>query len=346
MAQMPLPKVSICIPTYNRRHMLRAALWSVLRQTYQDFEVIISDNDSAEDIETEVIAFKDPRVRYFRQKKNIGGVANFVFLQTLARGDYVLFLGSDDLLLPNCLAVAVTALEFQPHCGGAVYMAAHYSDEGFQSLTNMPARNYAGASEYENDREVKGFRYASPSLCLYRRINFERIGGWDPNLLAVIDYDLYARMIRDGGGVIFLHEVLAITRLHENRMSNTCALQWGFYHDAMLMTMRPQYPYGNAYRATALVEQLLWDWRLKKSPWQTLKHAHNMKAFPRVLLHLPWELLRRILLKVRRVVDRRDQGEASASSKWADNTDLDGLERFWQASEMVRTQDMYHRGYP
>src|ERR1035441_140748 len=155
------PKVSICIPVHNRRHMLRAILWSLLRQTFQNFEVIISDNASEEDTEAEVVAMKDSRMRYVRQKKNIGGAANFRFLQTLPRGEYVLFLCSDDLLLPDCLAKAVAALDSQPRCGGVVYMAAHYSENGFQFLSNMPDRDYAGAAEYEDDRTVRDFRFAS-----------------------------------------------------------------------------------------------------------------------------------------------------------------------------------------
>src|SRR5438874_840899 len=136
-----MPKVSICIPTYNRRNMLRATLWSVLRQTYQDLEVIISDNASEEDIKAEVVAANDSRVHYFRQDNNIGAAANFRFLQTLPTGQYVLYLCSDDLLLPDCVEKAVSALEMQPHRGGAVYMAAHYSDKGFEYLSTMPDGN-------------------------------------------------------------------------------------------------------------------------------------------------------------------------------------------------------------
>lgn len=332
------PKVSVCIPTYNRRFMFRATLWSLLRQTYQDFEVIISDNASEEDIEAEVIAANDPRVRYFRQQSNKGAAANGLFLQTLASGDYVLFLCSDDLLLPDCLNRAVGALESQPHRGGVVYMAAHYSEKGFQFLSIMPDRNYAAATEYMDDRAVRDFSFASPSLCLYRRAVFERLGGWHPSLLAVSDWELYSRMVRYGGGVVFHHEVLAIMRLHGNRESNTNALRWDFFHDVMLLSSQPEHQWGNAYRAMALVDQLLWDWRLKRTPRRTLEHAHNMKAFPGVLLYLPWEILRRLGLKLRFIFGRRTPANvpALASCKLPGNVNPDELENFWRASELVR----------
>ena len=307
-----IPKVSICIPAYNRRGMFRAALWSVLRQTYRDFEVVISDNASEENLEAEVVAANDSRVRYIRRERNFGGPDNFFFLQTLPKGEYVLFLCSDDLLLPDCLEKAVAALEAQPERGGAVYRAAHYSVDGFKYLSNMPDRDFASAAEYTADRAVRDFRFTSPSLCLYRRTAFEWLGGWNKSLIAVVDWELYSRMVRLGGGMIFLHDVLAIMRLHKDQDSNTTALHWGFYHDVMLLAARPEHRWGNAYRARVVVEQLLWDWRLKRSPWRTLKHAYRTKAVLGVLLYLPWEIVRRFGLKMRTVFDRRMQARAEA----------------------------------
>jgi GT2 family glycosyltransferase len=318
--------------------MLRATLWSLLRQTFQNFEVIIGDNASEEDTEAEVVAMKDSRMSYVRQEKNIGGAANFLFLQTLPRGEYVLFLCSDDLLLPDCLAKSVAALDSQPRCGGVVYMAAHYSENGFQFLSNMPDRDYAGAAEYEDDHAVRDFRFASPSLCLYRRAVFECLGGWNPNLLAVIDWDLYSRMIRCGGGLVFLHDVLAIMRLHGDRMSNTSALHWEFYHDVMLMSAQPEYQWGGAYRARTVVEQLLWDWRLRRSPRQTLVHAFRTKAISETLFYLPSEILRRLRLKVDVIFrDGRQAGvESITSSQSPRQCDLETLNKFWRDSELVR----------
>lgn len=333
------PKVSICVPAYNRRAMFRTTLWSVLHQTYQNFEVIVSDNASEDDILAEVKATMDPRVKFFRQKKNIGVSANFQFLQTLPRGEYVLFLCSDDLLLPDCLAKAVEVLDLHAHRGGVVYMAAHYKDnEGFQFLSSMPNRTFAATAEYESDRSVRDFRFAAPSLCLYRRNVLERLGGWHPDLVAVFDWDLFARVTRYGGGIVFLHEVLAIMRLHGDRVSNTTALHWGFFHDVMLLSGQAEYQWGSAYRAMALVEQLLWDWRLRISPRKTLAHAHTCKAFPGVLLYLPWEILRRFGLKLRFIFGRRPQAHVAASipSELPGNCDPGALDRFWRASETVR----------
>jgi glycosyltransferase involved in cell wall biosynthesis len=334
------PEVSVCIPAYNRRDMFRATLWSVLRQTYSNLEVIVSDNASDEDLQAEVAAAKDTRVRYYRREKNFGGPDNFFFLEAFPKGKYVVFLCSDDLLMPHCLARAVTAIEAQPQCGGAVYMAAHYNAEGFQFLSTMPERRYAAAPDYATDRAVRDFRFAAPSLCLYRRDTFESLGGWNRSLVAVGDWDLYAKTVRRGGGMVFVHEVLAIIRLHEARDSNTTALHWGFYHDVMLLASKPELLWERKFRARAVVEQLLWDWRLGRSPYKTLEHAYQTRAVGNILLNLPQEILRRVFVKLHHVFVARasQQSKPSVMSASTASFDRGAFDSFWRTSERIRLQ--------
>jgi glycosyltransferase involved in cell wall biosynthesis len=332
------PKVSICIPAYNRREMFRATLWSVIQQTNEDLEIIISDNASEEDLRSVADGFDDPRIIFHRQPRNIGPAENGAFLEDLARGEFVIFLMSDDLLLPHCVSKAVAALQTKPGCGGIVYKAAHYSAEGFRFFSTMPSLDYAGAEEYARDRAVRDFRFASPSLCLYRRLAIQQIGGSNRELLAARDWEIYSRMIRQGGGMMFLHEVLAIMRLHDNRQSNTSALHWGFYHDVMLLAGKPEHQWGGAYRTKCLAEQLLWDWRLRRSPRRTLNHAWKTGAFPIVIFFMPWELLRRLGLKLQRVlgVENKADSKELESLGLRESIDLDELEQFWNASETIR----------
>lgn len=333
-----MAKITICIPAYNRREMFRATLRSVLGQTYDDFDVVISDNASQEDLEAEVVSANDPRVRYIRRERNFGGADNFTFLQTLPTAEYVLFLCSDDLLLPDCVEKAVAALDANPGRGGLIYMAAHYGDDGFHYLSTMPNRSYATAREYATDSAVRDFRYTSPSLCVYRRAVFERLGGWNMGLVAVIDWELYSRMVRHEGGVIYLHDVLAIMRQHDNRDSNTNALNWGFYHDVMLLSAQPDYFQGHAHRMSVILEQLVRDMRQKRSPWRTLKHAYDTGAFPGALLYLPWEVLRRAGVKLRVLVGGQAGSKPAlpAPNDLPAHFDRDRFDRFWRASEAVR----------
>ena len=66
------PKISICIPAYNREKFLYEALFSVINQTYKNIEIIVSDDNSDINLKKIVDIFNDKRIKFFRQEKNIG----------------------------------------------------------------------------------------------------------------------------------------------------------------------------------------------------------------------------------------------------------------------------------
>ena len=111
------PKVSVCIPTYNRPDFLRQAIESVLAQTFSDYELIISDNAS-EDSTTDLISsFKDRRIIYIRKEKNIGAIDNFNSCLAAAKGEYITIFHDDDIMLPDNLAFKVEALDLTREWG-------------------------------------------------------------------------------------------------------------------------------------------------------------------------------------------------------------------------------------
>jgi len=88
--------VSVIIPTYNRAHLVSRAIQSVLNQTYQDFEIIVVNDDSTDNTEETVKSFDDKRIRYVQHKKNRGGAATRNTGIKAARGEYIAFQDSDD----------------------------------------------------------------------------------------------------------------------------------------------------------------------------------------------------------------------------------------------------------
>lgn len=98
-------KFSITIPAYKQKYLYEA-IESCLVQTYKDFELIIVDDASPEDLKSVVDRFQDERIRYYRNEKNCGAlnvVDNWNICLSYAKGDYVICMGDDDRLLPNCL---------------------------------------------------------------------------------------------------------------------------------------------------------------------------------------------------------------------------------------------------
>lgn len=110
LVDMRGPLFSICIPTFNRREMLCQAIRSAINQTYDNIEVVISDNASDDGTSEAVRAIADPRIRYFRNDNNIGGASNWERCVHLAKGQFFSWLQDDDLLLPHFVSTAVTAL--------------------------------------------------------------------------------------------------------------------------------------------------------------------------------------------------------------------------------------------
>ena len=111
------PKLSVGLPVYNGQTYLAESIEALLGQSYEDFELIISDNASTDDTADICHRYEkdDPRIRYFRQEHNIGGAPNHNFLVAQARGELFKWASHDDLYGRDLLKRCVDALEEFPH---------------------------------------------------------------------------------------------------------------------------------------------------------------------------------------------------------------------------------------
>jgi glycosyltransferase involved in cell wall biosynthesis len=113
---MTTPLVSILMTVFNRERYVAAAVDSVLAQTMQDFELIIVD-DVSTDGSVEIArqyAAREPRLRFFRNERNLGDYPNRTRAAEQARGRYLKYVDSDDLIYPNSLQIMVNALQSHP----------------------------------------------------------------------------------------------------------------------------------------------------------------------------------------------------------------------------------------
>lgn len=112
-------KFSILIPAYKKAY-LQECIDSILRQTYECFELIIVDDASPEDLYSIVSLYSDPRIKYYRNEKNCGAanvVDNWNICLGYATGDYAICMGDDDKFLPNCLEEYVRLIAKYPGIG-------------------------------------------------------------------------------------------------------------------------------------------------------------------------------------------------------------------------------------
>ena len=112
-----VPRLSIGLPVYNGENYLAESLDSLLGQTYEDFELIISDNASTDGTADICRRYEreDSRIRYVRQPRNIGCAPNHNFIVDEARGDFVKWASHDDLYARDLMERCVDALDAYPH---------------------------------------------------------------------------------------------------------------------------------------------------------------------------------------------------------------------------------------
>lgn len=125
------PKVIIGIPVFNGARTIQRTINSILAQTFQDFELIISDNASSDETENicRKFANKDVRINYIRQIKNMGPYGNFNFLLDKARGKYFMLSGADDWRSPEFLELNVSALDLNQKFVASTSPNCHEGEE-------------------------------------------------------------------------------------------------------------------------------------------------------------------------------------------------------------------------
>ncbi|UBF27327.1 glycosyltransferase family 2 protein [Kovacikia minuta CCNUW1] len=183
-----MPKVTVVIPAYNSIKYLPQTLESVLRQTFTDFEVLIVNDGSSDQIEQWAAQLVDPRVRLISQEnQGVSAARNAGIAQ--AKGEYVAFLDADDLWEPTKLAKQVQCLDSNPEVG-LVHTWMFFADEQGKSTGRVLCSDAEG---WVWERLAEKNLVACSSV-MVRRFCFEWVGTFDPNLKINEDWDLWIRI--------------------------------------------------------------------------------------------------------------------------------------------------------
>jgi glycosyltransferase involved in cell wall biosynthesis len=108
-----MPFFSIIIPTYNRAHIIKRPIDSILAQTFKDWELIIVDDGSTDDTKEIIESYKDPRIRYVWQENQERSASRNHGIE-LAKGEWICFQDSDDEYLPEHLQVLYDGIQTHP----------------------------------------------------------------------------------------------------------------------------------------------------------------------------------------------------------------------------------------
>ena len=169
-----MPLVSVLMTAYNREEFIADAIESVLAQTFTDWELIIVD-DCSLDRTAEIAngyAARDRRIRVHVNNRNLGQFPNRNYAASLAKGEFLKYHDSDDLLYPHCLAVMVPLLIAYRQASFAMAPGAREWPGGPCPMLLTPRLAY--------QREYLGLGMFSvgPSCALFRSEVFRRLGGF------------------------------------------------------------------------------------------------------------------------------------------------------------------------
>ena len=213
---MDNPLVSVIMPAYNAADYIAGAIESVLIQNYRNFEFIVINDGSTDNTDDIVLAFKDEKIRYFRQH-NAGLAATHNAGIKKSNGAFLIKLDHDDLLTPDFIARHLQAFEQHPEAD-LVYCDDLLIDELDKPIRVIQRPQYSDRKSLIRDTFRCGFPVVPFRTCIRRSV-FDKIGLFDETLLIAEDYDMMRRFIKHGLKIHHLNEPVYLRRMTSHSLS-------------------------------------------------------------------------------------------------------------------------------
>ena len=206
-------KFSILIPAYKSRY-LKECVDSVLNQSFEDFEVVIVDDNSPEDLGEIVECYSDDRIRYYKNETNCGAVHvvdNWNKCLFQAYGDYIICMGDDDMLASDCLMEYAKAIDAHPEVD-VFHIRSYIIDENSQKFSIT-----SSWPDYENVYEniwhrVFGQREHFIGDYLYKKSALIDKGGFYDLPCAWGSDDITSYIVSSEKGIVHINKPLFLYR--------------------------------------------------------------------------------------------------------------------------------------
>jgi glycosyltransferase involved in cell wall biosynthesis len=188
VAQSDAPRVSVLVTVYNREAYLRECLESILKSGLTDFELVIADDVSSDNSVSiaKRFATSDSRIRLHRNERNLGDYGNRMRAAELARGRYIKYVDSDDLIYPHGLSVMVEAMDANPAAALGISHSLPEDRCPYPWLLDPP-------SSWRKEFLEDGCMGSGPTGAIIRRDKFFQAAGFG-SWGVLSDTDLWYRM--------------------------------------------------------------------------------------------------------------------------------------------------------
>ncbi|MCW2811470.1 MAG: glycosyl transferase family protein [Friedmanniella sp.] len=220
---VPTPRVSVCIPAYEAEPYIATTLRCILADTSPSVEVVVLDNASTDGTSALVEAIGDPRVRLLHNDATLSLPDNWNRVVELSTAPLVKIVCADDLVHPSAVARQAALLEADARLA-VVASRRHLLDDGGQVLAaNTGLRGlvgrYTGRQVVARVVRNGGNPIGESSAVMFRRRDFDAVGGFDGSLVFPMDLDLWVKLLAYGD-FLGMPETLAAFRASANSASS------------------------------------------------------------------------------------------------------------------------------
>lgn len=206
------PRVSVIIPVYNGDRYIVQAVKSVLSQTYKNWEIIIVDDGSTDNTRQLLEPYLNTIQYVYQENQGAAGARNRAC--QLAKGEFLAFLDSDDLFLPDKLAKQIAYFDANPALD-MVQTGWFIMDETGENISEVKPWQQAPKLDLTSFILYKCVR---PSAMMLRREWWESLGGFDGQLPPTEDLDFALRLCLKGCQAVWLEEILTGYRQHSSNL--------------------------------------------------------------------------------------------------------------------------------
>lgn len=207
--------ISIVVPTFNRTEYLERTLNSILNQTFQDFEIIVVDDNPDSRLKEQTKLLENKKIQYFKNDANKGACFSRNFGAWKAKGEYIAFLDDDDEWLPCKLEKQIARFNLLDESFGVVYC-------GYDYLFNkkiIKKNNIYYPENHLYKIALKKCPIGSPTALIRKQV-FLKTSGYDLTLPSCQDWDLWIRLSKICK-FSPVQETLALYRIHGDQISNS-----------------------------------------------------------------------------------------------------------------------------
>ncbi|MDY0213644.1 MAG: glycosyltransferase [Desulfuromonadaceae bacterium] len=207
------PLVSVIVSSYNHEQYIEECLLSIINQTYPNIELIVTDDGSKDDTAKVIESLQKKYDFNFHTQKNQGLVKTLNDCIARAKGEFIAPFGSDDVMLPERIAIQVEYFKGKPEVGICAGNIEHIDPKGNPLVKRNKIRPFKRL-EFEDIFCGKNVRAPAPTL-LIRKDVLLSVGGYDPQV-ELEDLLMLLKTTREGYFVDVLGETLAKYRIHES----------------------------------------------------------------------------------------------------------------------------------